>query len=152
MHDDGYFGERIAAIYDGDTAAFDPSLVDPIVDFLAVIAPSTTVLEFGIDTGRIALPPSRKGIGDGTSHCQQAVVAENHVPLVPQGPPAIAVPPPDPARCPRSRDRQASRTRSSIAERDSVNHRPWRRPPCQPLCVRERHTSHPPAHRTTPHE
>ena len=55
MHDDGYFDDRVAATYDAD-AMFDPQMVDPVVDFLADLAGRGRALEFGIGTGRIALP------------------------------------------------------------------------------------------------
>src|SRR6185503_5182855 len=41
---------------------FAPEVVDPIVDFLAALAGDGAALEFGIGTGRIALPLSRRGI------------------------------------------------------------------------------------------
>src|SRR3954447_15413160 len=58
-----YFGERIAERYD-ETAAdiFDPSVVDPAVDFLAELAFDGTALELGIGTGRTALPLAQRGI------------------------------------------------------------------------------------------
>ena len=60
--DDGYFDERRAATYDDDDAMFDPAVVDPVVDFLATLSDDGNVLEFGIGTGRIALPLARRGI------------------------------------------------------------------------------------------
>jgi SAM-dependent methyltransferase len=60
--DDGYFDEHRAATYDDDTAVFDPAAVMPVVDFLAARAGDGEVLEFGIGTGRIALPLARRGI------------------------------------------------------------------------------------------
>ena len=58
-----YFGERIAERYD-ETASdmFDPSAVNPVVDFLADLAFDGTALELGIGTGRIALPLEQRGI------------------------------------------------------------------------------------------
>jgi SAM-dependent methyltransferase len=45
---------------------FDPAVVDPAADFLAVLAAEgdaePSALEFGIGTGRIALPLSRRGV------------------------------------------------------------------------------------------
>ena len=44
---------------------FQPAVVDPAVDFLADLAgdgPTPTALEFGIGTGRLALPLSRRGV------------------------------------------------------------------------------------------
>lgn len=62
MSDDGYFDERIAATYDDDTAIFDPEAVDPVVDFLANLSTGGRALEFGIGTGRIALPLAQRGV------------------------------------------------------------------------------------------
>ena len=63
MHEDGYFGERVAARYDESSAEmFDPAVVDPVVDFLADLAGSGRALELGIGTGRIALPLARRGV------------------------------------------------------------------------------------------
>jgi SAM-dependent methyltransferase len=57
------FDDRVAAGYDAASAAmFDPAVVDPAVDFLATLAGDGAALEFGIGTGRIALPLSRRGI------------------------------------------------------------------------------------------
>jgi SAM-dependent methyltransferase len=41
---------------------FEPAVLDPAVDFLAKLARAGPVLEFGIGTGRVALPLSRRGI------------------------------------------------------------------------------------------
>jgi SAM-dependent methyltransferase len=62
VHDDGYFDERIAAIYDDDTEIFDPDVVNPVVDFLVDHAGRGRAIEFGIGTGRIALPLARQGV------------------------------------------------------------------------------------------
>lgn len=59
---DGYFDERIAATYDGDPEMFDPAVVDPAVDQLAGLAGDGRALEFGVGTGRIALPLARRGV------------------------------------------------------------------------------------------
>jgi SAM-dependent methyltransferase len=61
--DDGYFDERIAARYDESSARmFDPAVLDPAVDLLVEIAGSGRALEFGIGTGRIALPLAQRGV------------------------------------------------------------------------------------------
>ena len=57
-----YFGKEIANRYDDDSAITDPSVVDPMVDFLEDLAENGSALELGIGTGRIALPLSKKGI------------------------------------------------------------------------------------------
>ncbi|HEY6606867.1 MAG TPA: class I SAM-dependent methyltransferase [Gaiellaceae bacterium] len=63
MHDDGYFGEPVAARYDESAAdMFDPAVVDPVVDFLAALAGDGRALELGIGTGRIAVPLARRGV------------------------------------------------------------------------------------------
>ena len=62
MHDDGYFGERVAARYDDDAAIFEPAVVDPVVDLLVELAGSGRALELGIGTGRIARPLARRGV------------------------------------------------------------------------------------------
>ena len=61
--DDGYFDERVAARYDESAAEmFDPSVVDPVIDFLVELAGSGRALELGIGTGRIALPLAQRGV------------------------------------------------------------------------------------------
>jgi SAM-dependent methyltransferase len=63
VHDDGYFGEPVAARYDESAAdMFDPAVVDPVVDFLAELAGDGRALELGIGTGRIAVPLARRGV------------------------------------------------------------------------------------------
>ena len=60
---DGYFDERVAASYDEDAAEmFEPTTLDPAVDFLAGIADGGPALELGIGTGRIALPLAERGV------------------------------------------------------------------------------------------
>jgi len=41
---------------------FDPGVLDPAVDFLAQLAGDGPALEFGIGTGRVALPLSERGV------------------------------------------------------------------------------------------
>jgi SAM-dependent methyltransferase len=62
VHDDGYFGEEVAARYDDDAEMFDPAVVDPAVDFLVELAGDGRALELGIGTGRIALPLAKRGV------------------------------------------------------------------------------------------
>jgi SAM-dependent methyltransferase len=62
VHDDGYFGEEVAARYDDDAEMFDPAVVDPAVDFLVELAGDGRALELGIGTGRIALPLAERGV------------------------------------------------------------------------------------------
>jgi len=61
--DEGYFGERIAAVYDEHSAGmFDPAVVGPAVELLAELAGDGAALEFAIGTGRIALPLAERGL------------------------------------------------------------------------------------------
>ena len=63
MSDDGYFGEEVAANYDADTSGMhDDSVIAAVVDVLADLAGGGAALEFGIGTGRIALPLARRGV------------------------------------------------------------------------------------------
>jgi SAM-dependent methyltransferase len=63
VHDDGYFGEGVAANYDDDAAdMYDPAVLGPAVDFLAGLAGDGRALEFGVGTGRIALPLAERGV------------------------------------------------------------------------------------------
>ena len=41
---------------------FEPAAVAPAVDFLAALAPGGAALEFGVGTGRLALPLSARGV------------------------------------------------------------------------------------------
>ena len=76
MHDDGYFDERVAARYDGSAAEmFDAEAVDPAVDFLAELAGGGRALEFGIGTGRIALPLAKRGVPVHGIDMSEAMVA-----------------------------------------------------------------------------
>lgn len=62
-HDDGWFGEEVAARYDDPTdEANTPASIEPVVDALVGLAGDDPVLEFAIGTGRIALPLARRGI------------------------------------------------------------------------------------------
>jgi len=63
VHDDGWFDERVAARYDDASGeVFDPAVVDPTVAFLADLAGDRPALEFGVGTGRIALPLAGRGV------------------------------------------------------------------------------------------
>jgi SAM-dependent methyltransferase len=58
-----FFDDRIAGSYDAKwLEQFDPSFVEPTVDFLAELAGTGAALELGVGTGRIALPLSRRGV------------------------------------------------------------------------------------------
>ncbi len=67
-----YFDDPVAQRYDADSAdRFEPEVIEPTVSFLADLAgqgprpaagPKGSALEFGIGTGRVALPLSQRGI------------------------------------------------------------------------------------------
>ena len=60
---EGYFCERVAAVYDARAAdMFDPAVVGPAVGMLAELAGDGAALEFAIGTGRIALPLAQTGV------------------------------------------------------------------------------------------
>jgi len=60
---ESFFGERAASVYDERTAdMFDPAVLRPVVDLLADLAGHGPTLEFGIGTGRIALPLAQRGV------------------------------------------------------------------------------------------
>jgi hypothetical protein len=61
--EEGYFGERVAAVYDEHSGGmFDPAVVGPAVEALAELAGHGAALEFAIGTGRIALPLAERGV------------------------------------------------------------------------------------------
>jgi SAM-dependent methyltransferase len=61
--DEGFFGERAASNYDERSAAMSaPEVVEPVVELLAGFAAGGGALEFGIGTGRIALPLAERGV------------------------------------------------------------------------------------------
>ncbi|MDT0611222.1 class I SAM-dependent DNA methyltransferase [Streptomyces lancefieldiae] len=61
--EDGYFGESVAERYDESSAdMFTPEAVDPAVDLLAELAGGGRALEFGVGTGRLALPLAARGV------------------------------------------------------------------------------------------
>ena len=74
--DDGYFGEPVADKYDETSAGmFDPAVVGPTVDVLAELARGGRALEFGIGTGRIALPLAARGLEVHGIDLSRAMVA-----------------------------------------------------------------------------
>ena len=71
-----HFGERVAERYDERYSDLsDPSVVDPIVAFLADLVRDGAALEFGIGTGRIALPLARRGARVHGIDLSEAMVA-----------------------------------------------------------------------------
>jgi len=74
--EDGYFDERVAARYDeSDEVMVDAGDVDPLVDFLVEIAGGGRALEFGVGTGRIALPLAQRGVPVHGIDLSRAMVA-----------------------------------------------------------------------------
>ena len=71
-----YFGERVAERFDERYGyQSDAAVVDPIVAFLAELAPDGTALELGIGTGRIALPLAQRGVRVHGIDLSEAMVA-----------------------------------------------------------------------------
>jgi len=58
-----YFDEPVAAGYDDPAdAMFDAAVITSTVDFLAGLAGGGPALEFGIGTGRVAIPLNQRGV------------------------------------------------------------------------------------------
>ena len=73
---EGFFGERAASVYDERSAEmFDPTVVRPVVQLLADLAGRGRALEFGIGTGRIALPLAEHGVRVSGIDNSEAMVA-----------------------------------------------------------------------------
>jgi SAM-dependent methyltransferase len=78
-----HFDERIARNYERYwPGLFEPAMIEPVVAFLSALARSATArsgsgraLEFGIGTGRIALPLARRGIAVHGIELSPAMVA-----------------------------------------------------------------------------
>jgi SAM-dependent methyltransferase len=75
-HDEGFFGESVASVYDEQAAGmFDPAVLTPVVDMLAGFAGQGGALELGIGTGRIALPLAERGVRVAGIDSSEAMVA-----------------------------------------------------------------------------
>jgi hypothetical protein len=73
---EGYFGERVAAVYDELSAdMFEPAVVGPAVELLAELAGNRAALEFAIGTGRIAVPLAERGVRVAGIDNSEAMVA-----------------------------------------------------------------------------
>jgi len=73
---DGYFPERVAATYDDSSEGmFDPVFTDTVAEVLAGLAGGGRALEFGIGTGRIALPLAGRGVEVHGIDLSRAMVA-----------------------------------------------------------------------------
>lgn len=60
---DNYFDHDVADHYDESAPEmFDPAVVEPTVEFIAEHARDGAALEFGVGTGRIALPLAARGV------------------------------------------------------------------------------------------
>src|SRR5438067_11782816 len=71
-----FFGEREAAVYDELASdMFDPAVVAPVVETLADLAGEGRALEFGVGTGRIALPLVARGVRVFGIDASEAMVA-----------------------------------------------------------------------------
>jgi len=70
-----YFGEPVAATYDGSTGVFAPGEVNATVSLLAELARGGRALELGIGTGRIALPLAGRGVPVHGIDLSRAMVA-----------------------------------------------------------------------------
>jgi hypothetical protein len=77
VHDDGHFGDEIAARYDETSESMSgPDAVDPVLDFLTELAGDGAALEFAIGTGRIAIPLAARGVPVGGIELSRAMVAQ----------------------------------------------------------------------------
>ncbi len=73
---DGYFDEEIASTYDDDHSMSAPDVVDPVVDFLAGLTGAGRSLEFGVGTGRIAIPLLERGMAVAGIDLSNAMVSK----------------------------------------------------------------------------
>lgn len=69
-----YFGEEVAARYDRGPM-FSSEVLAPAVDFLSTLAGDGAALEFGIGTGRLALPLALRGVRVHGIDLSEAMVA-----------------------------------------------------------------------------
>lgn len=74
-----HFDGEVAGRYDAAHAAmFDRSVVEPVVDRLDKLAGDGAALEFGIGTGRIALPLAQRGVTVHGIDLSRTMLAELH--------------------------------------------------------------------------
>jgi len=71
---ENHFGEEVAARYDERSVA-TVEVVDAMVDLIATLAGDGPALEFGIGTGRIALPVAARGVAVSGIDLSEAMVA-----------------------------------------------------------------------------
>jgi SAM-dependent methyltransferase len=72
-HFDEWIAERYETLW---PELFDPAVVDPAVNFLTELTATGPALEFGIGTGRIALPLSRRDVRVHGIELSPAMVAQ----------------------------------------------------------------------------
>src|SRR5438874_4582492 len=72
-HFDAWIAQRMESLW---PELFEPAFVDSSVDFLAGLAGAGPALEFGIGTGRVALPLSRRGMRVNGIELSPAMVAQ----------------------------------------------------------------------------
>jgi SAM-dependent methyltransferase len=72
-HFDEWIAQRYESLW---PELFDPVVLDAAVDFLAGLAGAGPALEFGIGTGRVALPLSRRGVRVHGIELSPAMVAQ----------------------------------------------------------------------------
>src|SRR6476646_1827941 len=70
-----YFGEEVAARYDGGPM-FSDEVLGPTVEFLAALAGDGAALELAIGTGRVALPLEARGVSVHGIDLSEAMVAK----------------------------------------------------------------------------
>ena len=70
---ENHFGEEVASRYD-ERSTSTVEVVSVIVDFLAAVAGNGPALEFGIGTGRIALPFASRGVAVSGIDLSEAMV------------------------------------------------------------------------------
>ena len=73
---DEWIAERYETLW---PELFDPAVIDPAVDLLVELAGGGPALEFGVGTGRIALPLSRRGVHVHGIDLSSAMVARLRV-------------------------------------------------------------------------
>ena len=72
-----YFGKAVAQRYDENCSdMFDPAVLEPAVDLLGELAGDGAALEFGIGTGRVALPLVERGTHVHGIDLSEAMVAQ----------------------------------------------------------------------------
>ena len=71
-----YFGPEVAESYDDEGPMFAAAVLGPTVDFLVALAGDGAALEFGVGTGRVALPLAERGVRVHGIDLSEAMVAK----------------------------------------------------------------------------